>query len=64
MRAKAAACMEKAFQTDRLTSSGYFEAARQWADLAAKAELLDREPVYRIIRRRKDLEGAPAATES
>ncbi|MGY8685095.1 hypothetical protein Q2941_46245 [Bradyrhizobium sp. UFLA05-153] len=38
---------------DRVTSYFYLQAAKQWNDMAAQMELLEREPVYRIIRSRE-----------
>ncbi len=52
MRANAAQCDEMAAWVIPLAAPFLVQAAEQWRDMAMQLELLEREPVYRIIRNR------------
>jgi hypothetical protein len=54
MRAKANECVERGRRADPMTRYFYLQAAQQWRDMADQMELLEREPVYRIIRNRAE----------
>jgi hypothetical protein len=54
MLAKARQCEDAADMAGQTCAVFYREAAKQWRDMAAQMELLEREPIYRIIRDRED----------
>ena len=50
MLVKAKQCEDAAYRAHPISPRFFHEAARQWRDMAAQLELLEREQVYRIIR--------------
>jgi hypothetical protein len=51
MLAKAKKCEAAAYIADARVADVYRDIARRWSDMAAQLELLEREQVYRIIRK-------------
>jgi hypothetical protein len=54
MRAKAIECAERSRGGDPMARYFFLHAAQQWNDMADQMELLEREPVYRMIRNRSE----------
>jgi hypothetical protein len=54
MLEKAERCEQMADKTDPTIARFWRDAAKQWKAMAAQLELLEQEPVYRIIRSRKE----------
>jgi hypothetical protein len=51
MRAQAESCEQLALKVHQGIASQLLAAARHWRQLADQMEFLEREPVYRVIRR-------------
>ena len=54
MLANAEQCERMADKTDPTIARFWRDAAKQWKAMAAQLELLEQEPVYRIIRSRRE----------
>jgi hypothetical protein len=62
MLAKAKQCEAAAYKVDPLSAPLLRKAAQHWREMAAQLDLLEREQVYRIIRRSLSGGGDPEST--